>query len=434
MHVQILAGVASAGLAAAFLTAAAPGDQPHGGPSGNHPPQGQKHKVLDTVHAYFVDRDRGWLPPAEQPSPTIAAARVAKQPAAASTAIEKVARQAADERGLVVGEVDTAFPRRTEVKIRGHRATVVATPTTFLEWTDTTLGESSLADTYKVELSRTPAHGGAKDWRVDSVTLVDPPTTEESAAGSQGRTKPGKGHDKLSAKPGKGSTAGQKAADVGTLDTVSYDRDAAAAYARYWSGSDKVTLFGFTFVVPRYNDDYDDVWEELPSQVNDCTNFTSQMLYAGGWEKIDGVFPGNIDNWTDDLYGPSNASETWTVAYQQWRFGPHSERAVHWKSGSAAETDKIWDLEPGDVLYADWDPDKKPDGKIDHAMAISGTYTSLGFTEPTYSQHTPHRHNIPLSVGIKIATSQPGSGDGPDNGQGREVVYYPMHVKDSYEN
>ncbi|GAA3475833.1 hypothetical protein GCM10018966_003590 [Streptomyces yanii] len=45
------------------------------------------------------------------------------------------------------------------------------------------------------------------------------------------------------------------------------------------------------------------------------------------------------------------------------------------------------DLEPGDLLFADWDPQKEPDGKIDHAMVISGSYTSLGFTEPTYSQN-----------------------------------------------
>ncbi|WP_370618107.1 amidase domain-containing protein [Mumia qirimensis] len=430
MHVQALATIAGAGLTAALLSASAPAHHGHPG-HGGHPSHGQKQRVTAVVQDYFTDRDRGWLPPTEQPAPAVAASRVAAQPAAVSQEVDDVARAAAEERGLVVEDVSTAFPRRTQVKIRGHRATVTTTPTTFLEWADQKLGESSLADTYRVELTRTRGKvstpGG--DWRIVKVSLVDPPTTEESARGSAGRPKPRSNVDRKAAAR-RASPADAK--DVGTLDTHTYDREAAAQYARYWSGSDRITFLGTTFVVPRYNSDWDHVWEEHPSDVNDCTNFTSQMLYAGGWTTNGGIDPGDLDNWTDSLWGPSNASETWTIAYQQWRYGKHSDRAEHWKSGRPSETDRIWDLEPGDLLYADWDPDEKPDGRIDHAMAISGTYTELGFTEPTYSQHTPHRHNIPLSVGIKIAMSEPGSGGGPDNGQGRDVIYYPVHVKDEF--
>ncbi|MFE7329579.1 hypothetical protein ACFU8W_32295 [Streptomyces sp. NPDC057565] len=87
----------------------------------------------------------------------------------------------------------------------------------------------------------------------------------------------------------------------------------------------------------------------------------------------------------------------------------------------------VWNLEPGDLLFADWDPQKKPDGKIDHTMVISGSYTSLGFTEPTYSQNSGHRQNLPLSIGIKIATAKDPTPNTEESmsGQNRKVHFHP---------
>ncbi|MFB7216128.1 hypothetical protein [Streptomyces sp. NPDC056255] len=72
-------------------------------------------------------------------------------------------------------------------------------------------------------------------------------------------------------------------------------------------------------------------------------------------------------------------------------------------------------------------------------MVISGSYTELGFTEPTYSQNSPHRSNIPLSVGIKITTAPTVDLDGdhlPDDwpaGRETKVHFYPVHVNDTFE-
>lgn len=370
---------------------------------------------------YLADRDQGWLGPGEQGAARLPAHRVAAQPANVSSSIAQIATELADERGLRASDVKTDFVPGAEVEIHPDRASVTTTSVTNLTWNDDELGSSMLSDRYRIDFSRSRGQ-----WHVEKVSYVDPPSTEESAQQSR---------------PAENSEPAESPADAGgpphQLRTVSYDRDAAAAYAQTWSIIDYSP--GPT---PRYNHDYHHVWfdeDEYPAydNVNDCTNFASQMLVAGGWPKVDGYWPGNVENWTDALSWPSpyRASETWTIAYMLWRFMTESGRAEAWKSGSPAETDAIWDLQPGDVLFADWDPDKKPDGKIDHAMLISGTFTEMGFTEPVYSQHTPHRHNIPLSLGIKMATAEPPPVD-PGNGmggQGREVHFYPVHVKDSFE-
>ena len=388
------------------------------------PPETQ---VVQLAEQYLRDRDQGWLEPGEQASPHLAAHQIGAQPASVSSGIAQIAAELAEERGLRASEVRTGFLPGADVQIDPERASVTTTSVTSLTWNDDELGESMLSDRYRLDIVR-----ASGDWHIEKVTYVDPPTTDESArqstATEQAETE--RSSVDMPAEPA--------AEPPHQFQTVSYDREAAAAYARTWSIIDHSP--GAT---PRYNRDYHHVWfdeDEYPDydSVNDCTNFASQMLVAGGWPKVPGLWPGNVENWTDALSWPSpyRASETWTVAYMLWRFMTESGRAEAWESGSPAETDAIWDLQPGDVLFADWDPDKKPDGKIDHAMLISGTYTELGFTEPVYSQHTPHRHNVPLSLGIKIATSEPPPVD-PGNGmggQGREVDFYPVHVKDSFES
>jgi hypothetical protein len=221
-----------------------------------------------------------------------------------------------------------------------------------------------------------------------------------------------------------------KKAPIGMQGTKTFDRDAAAKYARYWSGADAAAPDGVHVV---YQDRYNGTFSRA-KQGNNCTNFASQAMNAGGWPIVDGVDPDNMDNWTYDLWGPRGPSKTWSMAYKLWMYASDSKRGTRLKDGSPAKAD-IWNLEPGDLLFADWDPQKKPDGKIDHAMVISGSYTSLGFTEPTYSQNSGHRQNLPLSIGIKIATAKdptPNT-EGPMSGQNRKVHFYPVHIKDKFE-
>ena len=135
--------------------------------------------------------------------------------------------------------------------------------------------------------------------------------------------------------------------------------------------------------------------------------------------------------------GTPGPSKTWSVAPWLFDYAGNSARGEKLGTWPPVDIDDgnldIWQLQPGDLIFTDWDPNGHYDGAIDHAMVVSGTFTELGFTEPAYSQHSPHRHNLPLSVGMKIATApkppvDPGDGMG---GQGRTVIWHPVHIKDS---
>jgi cell wall-associated NlpC family hydrolase len=172
--------------------------------------------------------------------------------------------------------------------------------------------------------------------------------------------------------------------------THRYDADAAARYALRWS--DTPVRDGEP--VPRYNPDY-------PRLDHDAANFVSQALEAGGWSRREGTW--------------DPAGSAWTRAADLYRFATDG-RARAW-ARSTPLSDDIWHLEPGDLLFADW----TSDGTIDHVMIVVGLDTVLGFTEPTISQHSPHRHNLPLSVAIKIAALEHG-----------KMSFYPVTPHASY--
>ncbi|NGN68477.1 hypothetical protein G5C51_31840 [Streptomyces sp. A7024] len=411
LRTAALATGVSLALAASTTSAALASGEAAEKPGNN----GQKQKILEVVHEYFSERDKGWLTPKETNRMTLESGSLASGPAKLAANTSRIAREVQEERGLHAEEVITGIAKDTEVRLRGHKATVTTTAGTGLKWNDKELGESTYSDPYIIELER---DGGGKDWRIAKVSYAPIPDTDagETAGGTAASGK-----------------AEEAAGQVGTKATKTFDRDAAAAYARYWSGQETLKLPGLTFSFDRYNSDYD-----RAKQDNNCTNFVSQAMHAGGWEIEDGIDPDNEENWDYDLTGPYGPSKTWSVAYKMWSYAGDPKRGTNLTSGSPDVAD-IWNLRPGDLLFADWDPNKVPDGKIDHAMVISGTYTSMGFTEPTYSQNSAHRSNIPLSIGIKIATApvQDNDGDGQADewpaGQGRSIKFYPVRVKDSFE-
>ncbi|MEU3459567.1 amidase domain-containing protein [Streptomyces sp. NPDC006733] len=401
-------GATVAGVLAVSLvvpaTSAGAVDQGHG-----KPPHGQKQRVMQLVRDYFVARDKGWLGSqgADAAVTRLADGQADEQPLKAASDLARIADEVAAERGLRAREVHTGVAAGPHVQIRGRKATVSATAGTFLAWNDEALGNSTLSDRYEVELERVE-----KTWHIVHVAYAPIPSTEATSPSATG-PRP------MVPAPSK---AAAQAAASGT-----YNRQRAAEYARVWSRSG--TLAGTEWLVgDQYNPDYDQFG-------NDCTNFASQMLHDGGWSKADGIDNENPDNWTDDLWGPRGPSKTWSVASWLYDYAGNPKRGEKWAVGSPADAEDIWQLQPGDLLFVDWDPNGRPDGSIDHTMLISGTYTELGFTEPTYSQHTPHRNNIPLSIGIKIATADPPTEnpDGPMSGQGRRLVFYPVHIKDTFQ-
>ncbi|MFH9958069.1 amidase domain-containing protein [Streptomyces roseolus] len=145
--------------------------------------------------------------------------------------------------------------------------------------------------------------------------------------------------------------------------TTGYDYSKMASYAdRYWK---------------RANSDY-------RVYGNDCTNFISQAMRAGGWGTTSGSALSRQDNnkW---FYG----SYTWTTSYTwagaenwYWFARKHSKRTRHLSS--------VWHMGKADVLQADW----KGDGTIDHSMIV----TTRTANEVYLTYHTPSTHNKKLST------------------------------------
>ncbi|WP_385900383.1 amidase domain-containing protein [Tessaracoccus sp. O5.2] len=135
---------------------------------------------------------------------------------------------------------------------------------------------------------------------------------------------------------------------------------------------------------------------------NNCANFASQVLNAGGWPAHRDYIcsSSSFDNWTHKNNASpclflSRYSDTWSRSHtqQSWMI----QRGGKWRLPN------IWEARLADYLYVDWDPNNVPDGKIDHVMIVTGHSST---NEPRISQKSSNRHNILLSESIRIAQSQ----------------------------
>ncbi len=144
--------------------------------------------------------------------------------------------------------------------------------------------------------------------------------------------------------------------DTQLIAAASLNRQAIIDYAyKYWSN---------------YNSSYRTFSD------NDCTNFVSQSLFAGGWTQISGAYD-SISAW---YYGNLNQSYTWTSAGHLYAFT---------KNGRASLANNISELQPGDFLQADWNKD----GWMDHAMIV----TSKDSKGNIYlTAHTNNRKDLPF--------------------------------------
>jgi hypothetical protein len=109
---------------------------------------------------------------------------------------------------------------------------------------------------------------------------------------------------------------------------------------------------------------------------NDCTNFVSQCLKAGGWE-YDGGYHRSPKNW---YYYTYFQTWTWVNAHYLYWFLQYSNRSE--------PADGTMSLSVGDLVFADWDFD----GHIDHSMIV----THKSRSEIYLSYHTVDRRNYPF--------------------------------------
>jgi hypothetical protein len=129
----------------------------------------------------------------------------------------------------------------------------------------------------------------------------------------------------------------------------------------------------------------------------DCTNFISQIVYAGGWTHV-GSYP------ADDRTLPSKwfyGSYTWSTSYS-WPAAHNWYQFAMQQSGRTSYLDNVWKMVQTDILQIDWEAN----GSIDHSMFVttrsgSGTYA----TELYMTYHSVDTLDKPLSSIIAANSS-----------------------------
>jgi hypothetical protein len=197
-----------------------------------------------------------------------------------------------------------------------------------------------------------------------SPRVADPATSVDiSARGQRGqRVRPNQTSFR------RGSPGMFRLAGSGTAPTLgTYSAQQAEAYARrYWYP---------------YNGSYRN-FENTGTEGGDCTNFTSQVLRAGGW--------GDVGGWLDRTdatawwYGSMTQTYTWVGAHKFYFFArDHSQ-------GRASRATNVYYMLSGDILQADLNRD----GYVDHSTVVTKT-DSNGMPYLTY--HTSPNLDVPFT-------------------------------------
>lgn len=156
-----------------------------------------------------------------------------------------------------------------------------------------------------------------------------------------------------------------------------YNRGAAHSYADTWSRNDPDYVRNAAY----------------PSFTNDCTNFSSQMLQAGGYPKHDGFYADcNNAWWLDrDVFGNWIWAHAWAVADCQGQF--FASHPGDFTLGSCPGC-----LTEGDVLLMDLDGVGHPT----HARLVVGWGQDevVGVWDTLIDQHTSERRHRYWSFNI----------------------------------
>lgn len=147
-----------------------------------------------------------------------------------------------------------------------------------------------------------------------------------------------------------------------------------------------------------------------PSYGNDCQNFVSQALHAGGWP-FDTAAGGPWylpDVWA--YYDSIDHSWSWTVSSYFWRYvGEHATNRASFVS--------YWpQLQPGDVVFVDWYGQKH---YPTHTMLVTQrtTNATTGQVDLGLTYHTRNRLSESLRTLIR---------DFPN------ATWWAIHLNDSF--
>lgn len=248
----------------------------------------------------------------------------------------------------------------------GGKATLRLTESTSLFYPNVRSADEPKAEEYVLDHTLTFTRDAVGRWVLaedrpdlgagDVTTYNTPPKTEQPTEGA-------KNENRRTASSATDHVAGQRTANDKTALAAGYNYTAMVNYAnRYWKNPNgSYRTYG-----------------------NDCTNFISQAMKAGGWkQKGSGFFDRkDKDKW---YYG----GHTWTTSYT-WAGAENWYWFATKYSQRTRILSNVWQMGLGDVLQADWDRDNT----IDHTMIVTGF---SGNDEIYLTYHTNNTHNRKLT-------------------------------------
>jgi Putative amidase domain len=134
---------------------------------------------------------------------------------------------------------------------------------------------------------------------------------------------------------------------------------------------------------------------------NDCTDFVSQALLAGGWNQITSGPAGGQWWYFDDDPWPAT-QDTWSATwgsvqdFSSWAY--NTGRGIFVNSGAIWSNARWSVVVPGDILLVN---ESGGTGGLDHAEIVTST-SGVGYGNVTPSdikitQHTTNRYDYPLT-------------------------------------
>jgi hypothetical protein len=273
--------------------------------------------------------------------------------------------------------------RIKNTRVEGDRATQEATEHVVLTL-DPSIGGPPQTEYTQEHVLRFERAGG--QWRLSADEILPPPEDPDSLRGPAvtAETRPAPaGHtpnpqiERRRAGPPRTFLDGSglfRLASLGGRSSTrlfAYSPTAAVNYAlTYWGP---------------YNTNYNTAYREY---TNDCTNFISQVVKAGGW-----VYDETGDRTLNNTwyYG----SFTFTTSYS-WA-GAHNFNGFFNQSGRGFVATYFSDMLTGDILQADFGP--TPDGNISHSMVVTSKDASNNIYLTYHTNNTRNRSINDLLAG-----------------------------------
>ncbi|QHC56707.1 bulb-type lectin domain-containing protein [Rathayibacter tanaceti] len=131
-------------------------------------------------------------------------------------------------------------------------------------------------------------------------------------------------------------------------------------------------------------------WLAYKNMPNDCANFVSQALFAGGWP----MHSGNEDNENAWFGGPLVVSDSWGKAQELFDYGYHTTGRLRLVQNSSRPS-------AGDLTFWIWADEPGVKYTFDHASIVTAIAPS---GVPLYSYHTFDNRNKSL---VAILTNNP---------------------------